>query len=79
MHYDYYELRVLYVAEEGFFCDNDGKSLSFILSPFTAKGMYYFTAVSSVLYPIKITFFFFFFLLFRNILLELLKLQVCRK
>lgn len=39
MHYDYYELRVLYVAEEGFFCDNDGKSLSFILSPFTAKGI----------------------------------------
>ena len=45
MHYDYYELQVLYVAEEGFFCDNDGNFLPFIPSSFTAKGIYYFTAV----------------------------------
>lgn len=77
MHYDYYELQVLHVAEEGFFCDNDGNFLSFIPSPFTAKGMYHFTTVSSILYQIKVTFRFF--LLFRNILSELLKLQVCRK
>ena len=45
--------------KKGFFCDNDGNFLSFIPSPFTAKGMYHFTTVSSILYQIKVTFRFF--------------------